>query len=113
MKEIVLTVDNNTYDVIIGENAQDNWDIIDQSDGNDIWFHVKESSSCHVILKTNNIDIDKINKRLLYLSAVQCKMNSKSKKNNNVEIIYTQIKNIKKSDEIGSVTTKKTKTIKV
>ena len=51
IKKINISDKEITY--LIGKNAQDNFDIIDQSNENDIWFHAENISSCHVILKIN------------------------------------------------------------
>ena len=59
--------------IIIGENAQDNWDIIDfESDY--IWLHLNSFPSCHIIINDVNID-DNV---LLY-AAQLCKHNTKYK----------------------------------
>lgn len=99
----------------IGENAQDNWDIIDRADDNDIWFHLADYPSAHVILRTENITINKISKRTFTQCALQCKRNSKILQQNKskARVIYTQIKNITKGDKLGSVYTKAKKYIYV
>jgi predicted ribosome quality control (RQC) complex YloA/Tae2 family protein len=33
----------------VGQNAKDNFDIIDHSGPDDIWFHISQQSSCHVV----------------------------------------------------------------
>ena len=38
----------------IGESAQENWDIIKESNQNDLWFHIDKLPSCHVVLSTKN-----------------------------------------------------------
>ncbi len=99
----------------IGKNDKDNFEIIDASNPNDIWFHANNISSSHVILKLSNIDtnIDKKDLRqLIKKGALLCKQNTNKLNNNNIfEFIYTEIKNIEKTDKIGCVITKNTKTI--
>ena len=103
--------DNIEYDIIIGKNAQENWNIIDKANKNDYWFHIDKFPSCHVILTVHeNI---KPYKSVLYYCANLCKENSKYKNNKNVKINYTQIKNITKAEIVGSVYLKSSKTIKV
>ena len=54
MKTQVVYFDNIKKEItyLIGENAADNFIVIDASDfKTDIWFHSKEGSSCHVIAK--------------------------------------------------------------
>lgn len=45
--------------------------------------------------------------------ALLCKQNSKYRSDKNVSIIYTQIKNITKTNIIGTVITTNTKTIQI
>lgn len=100
-----------TYNILIGVSDQNNWDIIDNSSQNDIWFHVEGQPSCHVIIKTNGET--NIEKRVINHAAMLCKMNSKSQYQKNTKIIYTLIKNIRKGDKIGSVQTSKTSIVVV
>lgn len=97
-------------DIYVGENAQDNWNIIDISSQNDIWFHLDNKPSSHVILcipESNN----KINKQTILYCASICKQHSKFSNHKNIPIIYTEIKNISKGIDIGSVYTKKIKRV--
>ena len=90
---------------IIGGCAQENHDIIDQSDPHDIWFHISGMPSGHVICKIpqepqlNRKELQKIIKQ----GAVICKEYSVYKSNKNVEIDYTKIANVKKLDTPGMV----------
>jgi len=101
--------DGNIYTITIGTDSQDNWDIIDQSKQNDIWFHVNGHPSAHVIISTKGKK--KIHKSVINYAAWLCKENSKRKYAKKQKIIYTYIKNIKKADKTGSVHTANTKTV--
>ena len=95
---------NIEYICIIGKSAQENWNLIDSSNENDLWFHLDDIPSPHVFLKTNNTNKNKISKNVIKACAIYCKQYSKLKNNNNnVPVIYTEIKNIKKTNIIGSV----------
>jgi len=96
----------------IGKNQNENFDIIDNNEPNDLWFHAKDESSCHVICKLPN-DIEKKNLRyIIKIGALLCKANTNKLKNvNNVPIIYTKLKNITKTEIAGCVQTQNTKTI--
>lgn len=116
----------------IGIDAKNNFEIIDEADKNDIWFHVKGTSSCHVIACLKNItyttldddmpnlydiEFDKLNKKqkqqIIKQGALLCKQYSRMKSIKNVEIIYTKIEHVEKLDVIGSVLTYQEKTITV
>ena len=92
-------------DFLIGQNAQDNFDMIDSSNKYDLWFHINNLSSCHVIAKLPYaLNRNKLN-TIIKTGAVLCKQNtSKIIQTKKIDIIYTQIKNIKKTLIIGQVT---------
>lgn len=97
-----------TYIVRIGQSAQENWDLIDDSSQNDIWFHLSKFPSPHVVLQNpENISIKKIPKQLIVKCADLCKYHNKYS-SMTVTIIYTEIKNVTKADKVGAVHTKKT-----
>lgn len=101
---------DSIFIVLVGKNAQENWNIIEKSSQNDIWFHLgSELPSPHVVLQVP--DNTKIPKMIILQCANICKLNSKYCNIKKVPIIYTQIKNIRKADKIGSVYTNKTTTI--
>lgn len=84
--------------IIIGENAQENWDLLDKNE-NYLWFHLKSFPSCHVILET-----EEPTKEMIVSAASLCKLHTKYRNIPNLKINYTPIKNIKKAYQIGSVT---------
>ena len=116
----------------IGSDEKNNFELIDNADGSDLWFHLKNESSCHVIACLKNIqytthdeelpncydfDIDKLDKKvkqqIIKQGALLCKQYSRLKSTKNVEIIYTKIENVQKTDVIGSVVTFKSKIITI
>ena len=117
MKTQVVYFDNIKKEItyLIGENAADNFLVIDASDSEtDIWFHSKEGSSCHVVAKIPTSQ--QLNKKefmtICKKGGLLCKFNTpKLKKQSNVEIIYTKISNITKTNIDGLVHTTKTKTL--
>ena len=96
----------------VGKNPKDNFDVIDKGSLDDLWFHANNESSCHVVGIIPD-DLDK--KELRYIitaGALLCKNHTnKLKSLKNVEISYTQIKNIEKTKILGCVLTKNTKII--
>lgn len=110
MKE--QTLDDGIHKVWIGQNAQDNWDIIKQANKHDIWFHVENYSSSHVILRLEDKK-EKPTKQLLMECASICKEHSKYKNHPDIKICYTTIDNVSKGETVGSVYTKRTQTLKV
>jgi predicted ribosome quality control (RQC) complex YloA/Tae2 family protein len=104
---------NREITFYIGKNQSENFEVIDKGSSHDLWFHAKDDSSCHVICKLpNDINNKKDLKYLIKKGALLCKTNTNKLKNiSNVEIVYTQIQNISKTQVPGCVLTKNTKTI--
>ena len=96
----------------IGKNKNENFEVIDNAKKSDLWFHAKDISSCHVVCELPD-DINK--KDLLYIikvGALLCKNNTnKLISLKNVEIMYTKIENVKKTNVPGCVLTENTKII--
>ena len=97
----------------IGKNKNENFEVIDNASVDDLWFHAKDESSCHVVCEMPD-DINKKElKYIIKVGALLCKNNTNKLKNiSNIEIIYTQIKNVTKTSIPGCVTTQNTKIIK-
>jgi predicted ribosome quality control (RQC) complex YloA/Tae2 family protein len=102
MKIEIFEDEYQEWQIFIGKNKEENWQLIDDASPTDIWFHVHEIPSCHVILKTDQ-DLRTIDKKVLKRCALLCKMNSKAKTEKKTSIMYTQIQNVKKTKNIGEV----------
>ena len=110
MQEIVINYKNVIYTILIGSNAQDNWNIISASSIEDIWFHLNDYPSSHIILKNpDNLKINKIPTSIIKRCSILCKEHSKYNNVKNISVIYTQIKNLSKGLAIGSVISHNTK----
>ena len=58
MQKIVF-IEGKTFEYEIGKSSQENHDIIDKANPYDLWFHVSNYPSCHVICKLEDIKYDK------------------------------------------------------
>lgn len=96
----------------IGKNQNENFEVIDKGENDDLWFHAADVSSCHVVCNVPS-NIDKKDLRyIITTGALLCKNNTnKLKTMKNVNIIYTKIVNVVKTDVLGCVVTKDAKTI--
>lgn len=103
------------YEIYVGENSKDNFIIISNANQNDVWFHLDKFSSPHVILhfiKRKYKDLNKIPKIMVNEALTECKNQSRFRNiNKKIGFIYTFVKNIKKTKEIGTVITKNEKYI--
>jgi len=89
---------------IIGQNATENDHLIEQSNDDDIWFHVDNKSSCHVVATVSENNITRKNmKYIIKQGALLCKMHSYPSEKN-LSIVYTKIKNIQSTNIPGQVT---------
>lgn len=104
--------DDIIFKIRVGETAKENWDLIDTSSQNDLWFHVDDCPSCHVVLSIGNYKKNP-HKTVLNYCANLCKEGSKEKNKRTTTVIYTLIKNVRKADKVGSVTTTNTTKIKI
>ena len=91
----------------IGQSAKENWDLIDNSNQNYIWLHLDSFPSCHVVIEDENPSNE-----LLLEGARLCKENTKYRNLKNLKICYTTISNLKKGNEIGSVSYKSNRKVK-
>ena len=112
-KIITIPKLNIEVEFVIGKNAQDNFNIIDNAEPHHIWFHIEGQSSCHVIAKLEE-PLDRKNvKYVIKQGAVLCKQHSKQNNQKNVPIVYTNIENVTKSNTTGSVVIQNQKMINI
>ena len=91
----VLKFDFGT--LLIGQNAKENWNIIDDSEDEDIWFHLDNVPSCHMVAQTIRNLTDSEIQMIANMFCEYSKSNSRN-------VIFSEIKNVKKNkSKIGSV----------
>lgn len=101
-------IEYNNIKYYVGENAKENWDILDQLKNineNYIWFHLNSFPSPYVIMETTILDIEDNNlwKDLLIYGAELSKNNTKYRNLKNLKICYTTLKKLNKGNKIGEV----------
>ena len=92
---MIIKIEN--YEVEIGRNASENWNILDFSDPTDILFHLTCFPSPYVLLKTSEIPPMNI----ILECAEICKRYSKYKKIYPLKVDYSLCSNILKGDNVG------------
>lgn len=103
-----------TIEFCIGQNADDNFHVIDCSDPDDLWFHIHGLSSCHVIAKVVGKKIDRKNvSKIVKQGALICKQHSKCRSEKNVHVMFSKVKNLTKTKTVGAVNLKTYKLIVV
>ena len=116
MKTEIITIYQIDCDITfyIGQNRNENFSVIDKGSDTDLWFHSKNVSSCHVVaIIPDDIETTEL-KYIVKEGAKLCKMNTNKLKDlHNIEIIYSQIKNVKKTKVPGLVNVSNEKKIVV
>ena len=103
-----IELGTNSYDILIGKNALGNEEIIKismEKNKDSIWFHFDEVSSPHIILLASETsEKEKIYKNKNLLKKVGMLL-YKYKKNIPpcTKIIYTKVKNLVLTDDVGTV----------
>ena len=89
----------------VGENAKENWELINTKP-NFIWLHLDSFPSCHVVIESENPS-----KNIILYGAILCKSHTKYRNIKNIKICITICGNLKKGDKVGSVIFKNKKKI--
>jgi len=105
-----------SIDYMVGENAEDNDAVIDAASPDDYWIHSGFTSSTHVVaIIPPDLILSKKQKLLIITQgAVLCKQfTSKIKSKKDVELVYTKIKRLVKTETPGQVIMVDAKTITI
>jgi predicted ribosome quality control (RQC) complex YloA/Tae2 family protein len=104
MKIEIFTHQTKEYTISLGKNKEENWQLIDAASPADIWFHIEDHPSCHIILKnTEKIKMRDIPKQVIKRCAYLCKINSAAKTMAKCNVIYAPISEVKKTEIVGQV----------
>ena len=91
----------NGYTILIGQNAEENDDLVNNANLDDYWLHLSDYPSPHVIIQ--NPTNKRINHKIIKQAAYQLKINSKYKNIQNIEVDITKIKHIRQTKKPGMV----------
>ena len=97
----MINIINDDIIYKLGRNAQENFELIDEAkeiDDDYWWFHLEDHPSGHCIVHTKDLD-----KSEVIFAGSLVKSHSKLKNQKKVNIVYIQIKYIKKTKTIGEV----------
>ena len=113
MKNIVHIFSNipGPVQFSIGSNARENTYLIDLANRTDIWFHAQDYPSCHVIAQMPNNLSKKQKMTIVKMGSRLCKQHTNKLKNEiSLQINYTEVKNLVKSEIEGTIFTSNLKT---
>lgn len=115
-KFTTIKVDFEEYSPIyynIGKDAIGNDQILEMAKNTDLWFHLKDRTSSHVIASIPKDIEEDFLEEIIKKGALLCKEHSKYKDYYNLEIIYTNVINVEKPKRAnaGTVIANNTKII--
>jgi len=99
----------------IGKSAMENSMLVMQSSENDVWFHINGLPSAHLVYFNPKCEsLEKLrSQNTIYIMALELKKKSKYSKLNNIEVIYSFVKNVTPTTKPGLVRVKNCLTILV
>ena len=103
MKEVYI----QNIKALIGSNAKENWNILDLSSPEYVFFHLAAFPSCYLILESEGIPDNEILKE----ASLNCKNNTKYRNVPNVKVDYTLCSNVIKGTKVGEVIYKSNKKV--
>lgn len=108
----IFVHDAVSYTIYAGKSAKGNDKLLDESSQHDIWFHVADGPSAHIILSNpSDLPISKIPRQVIKRCACICKASAKL--STKCAIIYTERANVEKTEILGRVTTTNVRTIQI
>ena len=109
MKRIMFDTGLRELELLIGQSQSENDVIIKNSDQNDLWFHLENVSGPHFVLKNYG---EPVPKRLLSEIATLFR-EYKTGLGRHYNVIYTEIRNVKRTNTPGQVIPRRTSVIRV
>jgi predicted ribosome quality control (RQC) complex YloA/Tae2 family protein len=112
MKTITLDLGKTPVTFYIGRSQQENHAVLDHGKPTDLWFHLADTSSCHVVAVLPDDCDRKMRGSILRRGADLCKQHTaKSASHRDVAITYTTVANVTKDTIPGRVTVHNGRTI--
>jgi predicted ribosome quality control (RQC) complex YloA/Tae2 family protein len=85
----------------IGQCKEDHHQMIDESSPQDLWFHLEDFPSSHIIASVpDDLNREKVKEIIRYGIRLS---REKSKYGSDVAVVYRRIRDVKKSNVIGEV----------
>jgi hypothetical protein len=85
----------------IGQKCSDHFTMIDEAQPNDIWFHLEDYPSCHIIASIPEYMTRTQLKKVIRYGYSLSK--TYSKHGSNVKVIHARVRNLKKTETEGCV----------
>ena len=104
---------HNNFICNLGENAKENWLLLDQSKPNHYFFHLSSFPSGYVILE---IEDGQLTNDMIITSAQLCKLNTKYRNFKDIRVDYCLCSNVSKGVVMGEAifdSNRKVKQVKI
>lgn len=96
MKTIII----GNYVCKVGQNAQENWNLLDNSSPHHWFFHLSSFPSCYVIWENEDDNPDMNDLKEI---ARICLNNTKHRKATNIKVDCTRCENVTKGGKVGEL----------
>jgi hypothetical protein len=101
MKHITVSLHGWAIPFTIGQCARDHFPMMDQSKPNDIWFHLQDRPSCHIIASVPDQMSQTLKKAIIHYGIRLSK--EQSQYNTKVRVIHARIHELTKTNTEGTV----------
>ena len=101
------TIEIDNIRCLVGGNASENWQILENAKSEHLFFHLSSFSSCYVIGEIDSVP----NLEAIKKMAECCKSNTKYKNIPKVKVDYTLCGNVYKGENVGEVYYKSNKKV--
>jgi predicted ribosome quality control (RQC) complex YloA/Tae2 family protein len=98
------------YTCKIGQNAKENWTLLEDIEDNFLFFHLSDYPSCYIIIEYDLAENPPYD--LIKFGAILCKSHTKYRDIKNIKVDWTRCKNIKKGKKTGEIYYKELSSIK-
>ncbi len=98
----MVSIKYKDYTIHYGRNAPENWAILEGAEKEDLWFHLDEFPSAHVILEVHK-DIQEIDKDVIEYCCKLCVKRTPKVNSVKVKVIYTEVRYLRKGKSVGEV----------
>ena len=104
---MVKRIETDTCVFFVGQNARENWKLLDESEPDDLFVHAAGAPSCYVIVvsrpRHNTAPIFSIED--IRYACTLCKSHSSNalKTEEQIEVLYVPVRNVRKGRTAGQV----------
>lgn len=96
---------------IVGQSSVENQELITESESDDLWFHLSNYPSAHIVAKINDMTLTKKQMKNIIKRGACLSKNISKHSSETLEITYTHIKHLELTDIVGTVNVLRFKTI--